>query len=65
MAPMRYLGAREKLIHEKSLESKISFQTPFNYYAKKFKNDYVLKCDRKVVADRVKVLTALKLKKYV
>jgi hypothetical protein len=34
---MGYSGARGKLIHEKSLESKISCQTLFNYYAKKFK----------------------------
>ncbi len=52
---MEYSGARGKLIHEKSQTSKISCQTPFNYYAKKFKDDYVLECDRKVVADRVKV----------
>jgi hypothetical protein len=45
---MGYSGARGKLIHEKSLESKISCQTPFNYYAKKFKDDNVLECDRKM-----------------
>jgi hypothetical protein len=29
MAPTGYLVAREKLIHEKNLKSKISRQTPF------------------------------------
>ncbi len=29
MAPLEYSGAREKPIHEKNLESKISCQTPF------------------------------------
>jgi hypothetical protein len=32
MALMGYVGARGKLIHEKSLKSKISCQTPFQLY---------------------------------
>jgi hypothetical protein len=42
MAPIGYSGAGGKLIHEKSLKSKISGKTPFSI--KSGKGDYMVFC---------------------